>query len=117
MTRTIKDEKVCTGCGRLLPRNAFSPSWRNPKTGTQYVTSKCKRCMSLYNGIRNAKRRKADPAFKARWNEIASECTRRRRARIKADPVAYATHREAERKRCKVLRLKKALAKHGLKEK
>lgn len=117
MPRKVTAEKVCTGCGRLLPRSSFSPSFRNLKTSTQYVAGKCKRCLSLYNSIRDAKRRAVDPEFKRHWNEIANECTRRRRARIKADPVAYAAYREAERKRCKVLRLKKALAKHGLKEK
>lgn len=116
VTIKVRIEKVCTWCGRLLPRSAYSPSHRNPKTGTQYVRSKCNKCISLYNSIRDGKRRRDDPEFRRRWNEIANGCNRRRRARIKADPAAYAEYREVARKRCKVLRLKKALKKHGFKE-
>lgn len=115
MPRDPLTEKACTGCGKVLPREAFGKGRPNPKTGVVYVRGMCKQCLSFkqseyYRRTKQAGKKVYTPAqHQARLGACA-----RYRARIKADPERYMALRDAENARIKAYRLKKALKKHKL---
>lgn len=106
-------EKVCTGCGRLMPREAFGVGRRNPKTGVTYRRGMCKQCLAFkqseyYRKTKQAGKKVYTPA----QHQARLDACRRYRARLKADPARYAKFREAENARIRVGRLRKALKRY-----
>jgi len=108
-------EKVCTGCGRLMPREAFGVGRPNPKTGVVYVRGMCKQCHSFKQSIYYRKTKRAGKkVYTPAQHQARLDACRRYQARRKADPERYARFRETENARIRAFRLRKALAKHGI---